>query len=65
MWTQSRWTVGYVDTVKVDNGGRRERSSEPAPRLIFLGRGNGELRMNIEQGEWQGQIWVDEGAACR
>lgn len=65
MWTQSRWTVGYVDTVKVDSRGRREQSSEPAPRLIFLGRGNGELWMNIEQGEWQGQIWVDEGAACR
>lgn len=44
-------TEGYVDTVKVDSGGRRERSSEPAPRLIFLDRINGELWMNIEQGE--------------
>lgn len=58
-------TEGYVDTVKVDSGGRRERSSEPPPRLIFLDRINGELWMNIEQGEWCGQIWVVEGAACR
>lgn len=47
-------TEGYVDIVKVDSRGRRERSSEPAPRLLFLDRINGELWMNIEQG---GVMW--------